>query len=81
MRLPLTKSASIDYNDNPPNATSFMSVIVSTSRRLHSEFVCLLFLQTHRETDRFFAVSTVQLPQSNRGQPVPLPSCGVLLNP
>jgi hypothetical protein len=32
-----------------------MSVIVSTSGRLHSEFVCLLFLQAHRETYRFFA--------------------------
>jgi hypothetical protein len=33
---------------------------------LHSEFVILLFLQTHRETDRFFSVSGVQLAQSNR---------------
>jgi hypothetical protein len=31
-----------------------MSVIVSTSRRVHSEFVFHLFLQSHRETDRFF---------------------------
>ena len=43
-----------DYNNNPPNTVSFMSAIVSTSGRLHSEFVRLLFLQTHRETDRFF---------------------------
>ena len=43
-----------DYNNNPPNAISFMTAIPSTSGRLHSEFVCLLFLQTHRETDRFF---------------------------
>jgi hypothetical protein len=28
--------------------------------RLHSEFVRLLFLQTHRETDRFFEVSGFQ---------------------
>ena len=33
-----------------------------TSGRLHSEFVRLLFLQVHRETDRFFADSGVQLP-------------------
>ncbi len=43
-----------DYNNNPPNSISFMSVIASTSGRLHSEFVCLLFLQAHRETDCFF---------------------------
>ncbi len=39
-----------DYNNNPPNSISFMSDIVSTSGSLHSELVCLLFLQTHRET-------------------------------
>ena len=38
-----------------------MSVLTSTSGRLHSEFVRLLFLQTHREADRFFAVSGVQV--------------------
>ena len=44
-----------------------MSAIVSTSGRLHSEFIRLLFLQTHRETDRFFAASGVQLSQSTSG--------------
>jgi hypothetical protein len=39
----------------------FMPAIASTSGRLHSEFVRLLFLQVHRETDRFFAASGVQL--------------------
>ena len=57
-----------DYNNRPPNAISFMPAIVSTSGRLHSEFVRLLFLQAHRETDRFFAASGVQLAQSDRGQ-------------
>jgi hypothetical protein len=56
-----------DYNNNPPNTVSFMSVIVSTSVRLHSEFVRLLFLQGHRETDRFFAASGVLSAQSDRG--------------
>jgi hypothetical protein len=28
-----------DYNNNPPNVISFMSPIVSTSGRLHSEFL------------------------------------------
>ncbi len=45
-----------------------MSVIASTSGRLHSEFVRLLFLQDHRETDRFFATSGVQLTQTDRDQ-------------
>jgi hypothetical protein len=49
-----------DYNNRPPSAVSFMPVITSTSGRLHSEFVRLLFLQDHRETDRFFAASGVQ---------------------
>ena len=44
-----------------------MPAIASTSGRLHSEFIRLLFLQAHRETDRFFAASGVQLAQSNRG--------------
>ncbi len=56
-----------DYYNNPPSSVAFMSTIVSTSGRLHSEFVCLLFLQNHRETDRFFAVSGVQLVKSTSG--------------
>jgi hypothetical protein len=46
----------------------FMSTIPSTSGRLHSEFVCLLFLQDHRGTDRFFTPSGVQLSQSTSDQ-------------
>ena len=42
-----------------------MPAIASTSGRLHSEFVRLLFLQAHQETDRFLAASGVQLPQHN----------------
>ncbi len=56
-----------DYNMNPPNTVSFMTVIVSTSGRLHSEFVRLLFLQDHRETDRFFTGSGVLSVKSDRG--------------
>ncbi len=55
-----------DYNNNPPSAVCFMPVIASTSGRLHSEFIRLLFLQAHRETDRFFAASG-QLAEPNRG--------------
>ena len=57
-----------DYNNNPPNAVSFMPPVTSTSGRLRNEFVLLLFLQAHRETDRFVAVSGVQLPQHDRDQ-------------
>jgi hypothetical protein len=45
---------------------SFMPVIPSTSDRLHSEFVRLLFLQSHRETDHFFADSGVHPTQTQR---------------
>ncbi len=38
----------VDCNNNPP--------------KLHSEFLSLLFLQDHGETDRFFVVLGVQLP-------------------
>ncbi len=57
-----------DYNNRPSNVISIMTNIDSMSGRLHSEFVCLLFLQTHRETDRFFASSGVQLVKSTSYQ-------------
>jgi hypothetical protein len=45
-----------------------MPAIASTSGRLHSEFVRLLFLQAQRETDRFFTTdSGVLSAQSDRG--------------
>ena len=56
-----------DYNNNPPSVVSFMPALASTSGRLHSEFIRLLFLQSHRETDCFFATSGVQFAQSNCG--------------
>ncbi len=56
-----------DYNNRPSNAISFMTAIDRTSGRLHSEFVLLLFLRTHRETDRFFVASGVQLGQPTSG--------------
>jgi hypothetical protein len=56
-----------DYNNRPPSAVSFMPPIASTSDRLHSEFVRILFLQVHRETDHFFTTSGVQLPQTHPG--------------
>jgi hypothetical protein len=56
-----------DCNYNPPDAISCMPAIASTSGRIHSEFVRLLVLQGHRETDRFFSPSGVQFAQSNSG--------------
>jgi hypothetical protein len=74
-----------DYNKNPPSVVSFMPAIASTSVRLHSEFIRLLFLQTHRETVCFFSVSGVQLAQSTSGKvnlwTFPLPPRGVLFAP
>jgi hypothetical protein len=56
-----------DYNFNPTRGVGFMPAIASTSGRLHSEFIRILFLQAHRETDRFFAASGVMSSQSDRG--------------
>jgi hypothetical protein len=36
------------YNNRPSNAIFFMSAIASASGRLHSEFVCLLFVEGKR---------------------------------
>ncbi len=44
-----------DYNFNPSRVVGFMPAIAGTSRRLHGEFIRILFLQAHRETDRFFS--------------------------
>jgi hypothetical protein len=41
---------------------------VNTSGSLYSEFVSLLFLQAHRETDRFYGTSGVQLTHSTSAQ-------------
>ncbi len=50
-----------DYNHNSPTSVSFIPAIPSTSGRLHGEFIRLLFLQTHRETDHFFTSSGVRV--------------------
>ena len=46
----------VDYHNNPPNSISFRPVIPRTSDRIHIQFVRLIFLQAHRETDRFFYI-------------------------
>ena len=50
-----------DYKNRPSHAISFMSVVASTTGRLHCELVRLLFLQAHRDSDRLLAASAVQL--------------------
>jgi hypothetical protein len=44
----------VDYSNNPTRGVGFIPAVDSTSGSLHSEFIRILFLQTHRETDRFF---------------------------
>ena len=68
MRMLLTKLENIvpTIMITPPNVISFIPDEVSKSGRLHSEFVCIFFLQDHRKTDRFFAVSGVQRTQHAR---------------
>jgi hypothetical protein len=48
----------VDYNFNPPRGVYM---------RLHSEFIRILFLQDHRETDLIFTPSGVMSTQSDRG--------------
>ena len=43
-----------DYNNRPPTSISFMPAIVSTSDRLHSEFVLLLFYKLIGKLTAFF---------------------------
>ena len=73
MKLSLIKYGSIALTIITTHRTQsplclLLLLFASTSGRLHSEFVRLLFLQAHRETDRFFAGSGVQLAQSTSVQ-------------
>ena len=65
----LTRSENIALTITITHLTLSLSMpaIASTSGRLHSEFIRILFLQAHRETDRFFPASGVQSAQSNMG--------------
>ena len=55
----------VDYNNRPSHTIVFFTVMTSTSGRIHDEFVCLLFLQDHRETDYFLTGSGVHLEESH----------------
>ena len=70
MRLPLTKLDNITLTmiTIPLTPSPLCLLMLVRLGRLHSEFVRLLFLQAHRETDRFLAASGVQLAQHDRGQ-------------
>ncbi len=46
---------------------SRLCLLFGTNGRLHSDFIRLLFLRSHRETDHLFAVSGIQSGQSNLG--------------
>jgi hypothetical protein len=54
-----------DYNNRPSHTISLIPTIGSTSGCLHCQFVCHLFFQDDRETDRF-TTSGVQLTKSNQ---------------
>ncbi len=47
-----TNACKQTYADN--QNISFLPAIMSTSNRMHCEFLCLLFLQAHRETEAHF---------------------------
>ena len=44
---------------------SFLPAIVSTSTRMHGEFLRLLFLQAHRETEAHFIAAGMSSPTNN----------------
>jgi hypothetical protein len=67
LTLSINNKYRTDYNFNPPRGVDFIPVIPSTSGRLHSEFIRILFSQTHLETDRFFLTWGVLSTQSDRG--------------
>ena len=53
-----------DYNNRPSHVISF-SLLLLVRLEVYTVILCLLFLQTHRDTDRFLAASGVQLEQAN----------------
>jgi hypothetical protein len=67
MRLSLTKYEHTVQTIIIVPLTSSPFCLILLVRLSHSEFVFLLFLQAHRETDRFFAPSGVQLAQPTSG--------------
>ena len=54
------------YADN--QNISFLPAIVSTSTRMHGEFLRLLFLQAHRETEAHFTAAAGMSSQTNNSE-------------
>ena len=52
----LLRSAKLTTVGNSKNM-SFLTAVVSTSTRMHGEFLRLLFLQAHRETEAHFTAA------------------------
>jgi hypothetical protein len=50
------------YADN--QNISFLPAIMSTSNRMHGEFLRLLFLQAHRETEAHFTAAELPSPRN-----------------
>ena len=61
----LLRSAKLTTIGNRKNI-SFLTAVVSTSTRMHGEFLRLLFLQAHRETEAHFIATGMP---SQRNQP------------
>ena len=55
----------VESLNTDPLCLTTVLVVDITSDRLHREIVRILFLETHRETDRFLPDSGVQLAQTN----------------
>jgi hypothetical protein len=64
--LPLIITISDTWKNQPKRLDSDNTINLSSLIVSLGEFVRLLFLQAHRETDRFFAASGVQLAQTQR---------------
>jgi hypothetical protein len=58
-----TKGDRQQYADN--HNISLLPAIVSTSHRMHGEFLRLLFLQAHRETEAHFTANGLPSPRTN----------------
>ncbi len=68
-----------DYNNNP-NTISFIPTIPSTSGRLHSEFIRILFLQVHQGNWPLFCSFRSSVSAIKYGSILPLSSHGFLFD-
>ena len=63
--LRCAKLTAIGNNTLDNQNISFLPVIVSTNTRMHGEFLRLLFLQAHRETEAHFTASGMSSPRNH----------------